>query len=264
MVLENKKDEWDSINVNDSSDSEVVKYVDAEESRHPSIKQKKQHQTPPPQQFGHRVSSSHIANAALTLVSSENGSPIPTCSPLQLSEIQMMTSQKFGVSEDVLSENSGREIARLIVKDIIGKFRITNSNHNTPPLVLLLAGNNISGATALVAGRQLFNHGVRAITYLLHDDNSEDELLPCVSTQIKIFEAVGGKTVKSFAQLETLLSKLDSPLEFILDGLQGFDSSLNDLLDPEFTEAANLVNWLYCFHWIAIEFHYEYLQIWIF
>ncbi|GME78450.1 unnamed protein product [Ambrosiozyma monospora] len=33
MVLENKKDEWDSINVNDSSDSEVVKYVDAEESQ---------------------------------------------------------------------------------------------------------------------------------------------------------------------------------------------------------------------------------------
>ncbi|ODV84460.1 hypothetical protein CANARDRAFT_200868 [[Candida] arabinofermentans NRRL YB-2248] len=232
MVIQKKTDDWDNIDSKVASKSTAATPVSIEErsfSDNSATVLQRRNTIP-------------VINNAVQLL--DAGQPVATCSPLQLVEIENITTDKFAISQQILIENAGRGLAELIVKEIIGDFRVSNLNHNAPPLILLLAGNNRSGARVLAAGRHLFNHGIRVVTYLLHDfENSEDELLPAVSENLNILNKVGGKTVTVLSDLEELLSKINSPLEFILDGLQGFDSNLNDLIEPEVSNAKEIVTW---------------------
>lgn len=176
--------------------------------------------------------------------SAYDDSPIPTCSTLQLSDILNICKNKFDLTEQILLENAGRSISELIINNIIGSFRIGFKNHNESPIVLLLVGNNRSGSIALNTGRHLFNRGLKTITYLLYDkEQSEEELLPQVDVELKRFSNIGGKIVNSLVQLEKLLKTIDSPLEFIIDGLQGYDNDINDLLESEFSQVLQLIEW---------------------
>lgn len=171
-------------------------------------------------------------------------SPIPTCSTLQLSNVLSACKEKFGLTDQILNENAGRSISQLIITNIIGSFRIGFKNHNEPPTVLLLVGNNRSGSIAVNTGRHLFNRGLKTIVFLLYDKNQSDEdLLTEVDDELKRYSDIGGKIVNSPAQLEKILKTAESPLEFVLDGLQGFDSDINDLLDAELEQVTQLIEW---------------------
>lgn len=193
--------------------------------------------------FGRRTSLT--PHSAQFFSSSYDETPIPTCSTLQLSEIFNICKTKFGISEEIINENSGRSITDLIINNVIGSFRIGFKNHNEPPLVLILAGNNRAGAISLTAGRHLFNKGVKVISFLLYDaKTSPDELLPAVDEELKRFSDIGGKIVNSIEQLEKVIdSHPESPLEFILEGLGGFESDLNDLIGNELELAIELIEW---------------------
>lgn len=171
-------------------------------------------------------------------------SPVPTCSTLQLSDVFNTCISKFGVSKDILIENSGRSICELIINNIIGPFRISFKNHNEPPVLLLLVGNNRAGSVALASGRHLLNRGLKTVAFLLYDsENSTDELLDEVDTGLKVYSDFGGKIVTSIPQLKDLLKSMDTSIEFIVEGLHGFDSDLSDLLDTELHHVAQLINW---------------------
>lgn len=183
--------------------------------------------------------------SAQFISSAYDESPIPTCSTLQLSEIFTLSKSKFGLTEQIITENSGRSISDLLINNIIGSFRISFKNHNEPPLVLILAGNNRAGAIALTTGRHLFNKGVKVVSFLLYDVKiSQDDLLTEVDEELKRFSDIGGKIVNSVAQLDRVLAFCpESPLEFILEGLGGFESDLNDLMADELKMAIDLIEW---------------------
>lgn len=171
--------------------------------------------------------------------------PIPTCSTLQLSEIINLSKSKLGLTEQIIMENSGRSLSDLYINKIIGSFRISQKNHNEPPLMLILAGNNRAGAIALTAARHLFNRGVKVVSFVLYDAKlSEDELLREVDEELERFSDIGGKIVNSIDQLEKVLNiTTEPPLEFILEGLGGFESDLNDLIGYELELAVELIDW---------------------
>ncbi|QPG74335.1 hypothetical protein FOA43_001662 [Brettanomyces nanus] len=248
MVIKKHMDEWDNINGgnlkngkhnDDSTDTD--QFVDAEESKESSREASTlaQRHTSMPSR-----SITPIVDTQVRLVYSGTKETAKTCSPLQLSEIECLAHSKFHYGKMLLAENSARGIAELIISKVLGSFRVGSANHNTPPLILTLAGNNRAGCIALATGRQLLNHGVRVVTYLLHDfERSEEELTSEVKESSDMFESCGGKIVTSVAQLKKILSKLDSPLEFILDGLQGYDMDLNDFIEPEVSDSELIVNW---------------------
>lgn len=177
--------------------------------------------------------------------SSFDESPIPTCSTLQLSEIFTICSNKLGLKEEILIENASRSISDLVINSIIGAFRIGFKNHNEPPHVLAIVGNNRAGCIALNTARHLFNRGFKVLVYMMYDAaNSDDELSPLVDDALKVYSNMGGKIVNSIDMLNKVLSKSETaPLEFIIDGLQGFDNDINDLLDKEFETVVQLINW---------------------
>lgn len=167
--------------------------------------------------------------------------PVPTCSTLQLSEIFNICKTKFELTDDILIENAGRSICELIINNIIGPFRVGFKNHNDPPVVLLLVGNNRAGAIALSAGRYMINRGLRTIAFVLYD---EEEINENMDIELKRYSTIGGKLVKNLKQMKELLDNVDAPLEFVLDGLQGYDGDVQDMLETVQQTVRDLTQWL--------------------
>ncbi|KAG7883707.1 hypothetical protein KL938_002292 [Ogataea parapolymorpha] len=234
MVLDKKqKDEWDNI-ISTSAHRNPISGSQENESRTYSGNSEIVHQ---------RKSVTPVLGSSIKLFSKDR-EPIPTCSPIQLADVLQLSADNFGLTDRELTSDTGKSLAELIIKEITGDFRLSKMNHNPPPLMLILAGNNITGARALCAGRQLFNHGIRVLIYVLHDfEHSEDEILPLVKENLEILTNIGGKRINDTRELNSVLEKLDSPLELIIDGLQGYDTNLSDLLEPELDRSKQIVDW---------------------
>lgn len=169
---------------------------------------------------------------------------LPLASPIQLLEIERLSNETFKISPQLIAENASRSLGSIVIKILGGSSRISNKNHNLPPLVLILVGNNRSGSSALATGRQLTNHGVRVIAFTLTDFNSVDEFDDNVGQQLELFQLAGGKCTSSLSGLNKIISDIDSPIELVIDALQGYDTNLSDLWGSELDLAAQLINWV--------------------
>lgn len=180
----------------------------------------------------------------LQLACSQTKDILPLASPIQLLEIERSSHESFKISPQLIAENASRGITGLVIKILGGSSRISQKNHNLPPLVLLLVGNNRSGSRALAAGRQLTNHGVRVIAFTLTDFNAVDEFDENVRYQLDLFQLAGGKCTSSLSGLNKLVSDLDTPIELVVDALQGYDTNLSDLWGDELELAKQLIRWV--------------------
>lgn len=162
---------------------------------------------------------------------------INLASPIQLLEIERL-SESFGFNQSLLNETSGTNLSKLIIRQLGDSTRLSNpKNHNLPPLVLILVGSSRCGARALSTGRHLANHGIRVVAFIINQDNLQND--------ISLFEHSGGKLVYNQSnELFDLLNKLDSPVELIIDALQGYDDHLEDIFYNKENELHNLINWL--------------------
>lgn len=163
--------------------------------------------------------------------------PCPTVSPLQMLDVERIAEVELGLTDDMMTENAGRGIAQVAIQ-AFGK-RISASNHNALPVVLVFAGNNKSGARAIAAGRHLKNHHVRVMACVLGLER-EDELLENVRRQLNIFRNAGGR-VASWPEMQSNLKGIDSPPELIIDGLLGWHLGFEDLRTDHRATAFELV-----------------------
>lgn len=180
----------------------------------------------------------------LQLICSNSRDVLPLASPIQLLEIERLSYETFKISPQIIAENASRGITSLVTKILGGSSRLSNKNHNLPPLVLILAGNNRSGSRALAAGRQLTNHGVRVIAFTLTDFNAVDEFDENVKHQLALFKLSGGKCASTLSGLNKIVSDIDSPIELVIDALQGYDTNLSDLWGDELELATQLIHWV--------------------
>lgn len=172
-----------------------------------------------------------------TLRLAPSGRPCPTVSPLQMLSVEGIAEVELCLSDEMMTENAGRGIAQVAIQ-AFGK-RISASNHNAPPVVLVFAGNHKSGARAIAAGRHLKNHHVRVILCVLGLER-EDELLEHVRRQLNVFRNAGGEVSRS-EELVRDLNSLDSPPELIIDGLLGMYLNFEDLRTDQRATASELV-----------------------
>lgn len=168
-------------------------------------------------------------------------SALVAATPIQLLEIERFL-ETLGLSSELVNEVCATNLAKLIIKNVLGdSTRLSNKkNHNLPPLVLLLIGSTRCGSRALATGRHLSNHGIRVLAFVInHDDES-------LQLQIKIFENSGGKVIyqKTSTLFDVINNQLDSPVELIVDGLQGYDDHLDDVFYNNKPQLLNLISWL--------------------
>ena len=172
--------------------------------------------------------------------------PCPCLSPLQMLEIEQLAISELDLSEDMISENASRGIAETARKIISA-----NANHKggglaqtcrkASPLVVILAGNNKTGARAIGGGRQLRNHGTRAVVCVLGLHREED-LLDSVRRQLSIYRKSGGQ-VTNFDELWKTLKYINAPTELIIDALLGMHTSPDDLHKDDKAIFQELLAW---------------------
>lgn len=226
MVLEaNKSDNWDNI----GSASKRMLLADRTGTSSANI-----------------FKDAHLASTQnLKLVHADNLSTIPLASPVQLLEIERLSAESYGISLAVMAEVCATNLSLLIAKSILGgSTRLSNrKNHNLPPLVLLLIGSARCGSRAFATGRHLTNHGVRVLAFLINSDDQDKDLLQ----QWKLFENCGGKIITSNVHelLDIVNHQLETPVELIIDALQGYDDHLEDVFfqDEDQQELRSLMKW---------------------
>lgn len=182
------------------------------------------------------------ARGRLRFVHLERRQAVPLCSPVQLLEIERITAQQFGIDVATTTEVVAVNLALLVLTQILGAGRLGPQNHNLPPLVLLLVGSGRCGARALAVGRHLTNHGVRVLAFVVSADDEGDD--HGARLQRAQFERCGGKVVaQDFGQLlEVVRHGLDTPVELIVDALQGYDGHLEDIyFSPQHQRTVALV-----------------------
>lgn len=229
MVLQDvAKDNWDQIGK--SSESSRTNTPKADGAKNQSKAQRNQTES---------------KNRTYKLVNSEDASSVQSASPVQLLEIERLSADNFGITPAMMAEVCATNLSKLIIDRCLGgSVRLSNKkNHNLPPLVLLLIGSGRCGSRAFATGRHLSNHGVRVLAFVISSDESDTEL----HHQWRIFESVGGKVVTSDFDLliDIIRNQLNTPVELILDALQGYDDHLEDIFyEPQDRKTlSSLVGW---------------------
>lgn len=188
--------------------------------------------------FGHKDSN-------VKLIRSGTLSTVALASPVQLLEIERLSSEAYGITPNIMTEICATNLSQLIVDSILGgSSRLSNKlNHNLPPLVLLLIGSSRCSSRAFATGRHLSNHGVRVLAFVIQNEDLDSEL----QNQWKLFETLGGKVIMSNVHelLDIINNQLDTPVELIIDALQGYDDHLEDIFyrDEDQRNLASLVKW---------------------
>lgn len=149
---------------------------------------------------------------------------VPLATPVQLLEVERLAKNFGAGGDDVCATN----LFHMIVGKILGSaVRLGKLSHNLPPLVLLLVGDSRSGRRAMALGRHLANHGARVLAYVIEGFELEEDL----KQQCEWLQKSGGKLVhgKFLVLLDILTNQLETPVELIVDALQGFEAHLPDL-----------------------------------
>lgn len=180
-----------------------------------------------------------------SLLNLGTGNTIPVCSPIQLLDIERIAADSLGYSQALMAEVFSSNLSVFITQRILGgSSRLNPNNHNLPPLVVLLIGNERCSARAFSLGRQLSNHGVRVLAYMVNQNMTSDETF---NQQKLMFQQSGGKIVSEpvVQFVDILNNKLNTPVELIIDALQGYDDHLEDIFyDPvEQDQIKQLIGW---------------------
>jgi len=174
-----------------------------------------------------------------------SGDLCPCLSPLQMLELEQLAISELDLSEDMISENASRGIAetarKIISANVNHEAGSLDKTSRSVPLVIILAGNNKTGARAIAGGRQLRNHGTRVLVCVLGSEGEQD-LLDSVRRQLNIYRKFGGQ-VTSPNELWKTLKYINSPIELIVDALLGMHMSLDDLRKDDQAVFHELATW---------------------
>lgn len=177
---------------------------------------------------------------------------IETVTHLQMLNIENISHNELGFSEDLMAENAGRSIAEVALKAFEDPAIQLRNAAVEPPVtstIVILAGNNKSGARAIAAGRHLRNHGINVLVCVVGIER-ERELVDEVRRQTRLFRNFSG-VVCSKTQLFEKLSKNLKSLEasaqisvtLIVDALLGLSISFEELRKSDQATTYELMEW---------------------
>lgn len=187
-----------------------------------------------------RLPSSAQTKPSLRLVASDQ---ICHClTPLQILELEQLAISELGLSEEILTENAARAIAETAIRLAELAEETTDPGKPTKFLnLVVLAGNNKSGARAIGGARHLLNHGARVFTAVLGLER-EDDLLDSMRQQIAMFRKCGGQVTRP-DRLSKALKNGRVPVDLIVDALLGIHMSFDDMRTDDQATYFGLLNW---------------------
>ncbi|CAO2651996.1 Nn.00g002790.m01.CDS01 [Neocucurbitaria sp. VM-36] len=149
---------------------------------------------------------------------------------------------EFGLTEELIAENSGRGIAEVALTAINpGGRRLARDNPNAVPVIVVLAGNHRGGARAVAAARHLQQRGPKVMVALLGFERNADWDKD-VRRQVDLFCKLGG-SVRAWKDTEEALKRLQAPPELIIDALLGRHKEFEALGDEDRRTVLGIVGW---------------------
>lgn len=173
-----------------------------------------------------------VPGASLRLTTTNRS--CPTVSPLQTLEVEQIAVAELGLTEDMITENAGRDIAEAAVGLL--------SNDAAAPTILVLTGNHRTGARAVSAARHLRNRGHRVTLCVLGLEH-ENELLESCRKQLDVFKKIGGRVFR-WEDLSAQLSSSDFTPDLVVDALFGIHISFEDLRTDDQAIAFEMIAWV--------------------
>ncbi|KAJ1964658.1 enhancer of mRNA decapping, partial [Dispira parvispora] len=166
------------------------------------------------------------------------GIPVPGVTYNQYRKLERIAMTEVGPSDEQIIENAGRSCAIMCIKILGGSRRIKPNNHNAPPVVLFMCGNNRLGAIGLCAARHLVNHGCEVLATVAGKNR---DFVKHVYNQLPL-------TGKSGVRLLPANSELPdhhvTPVDVIVDGLLGAYQTFKGLtVESERVLVSKLVGW---------------------
>jgi enhancer of mRNA-decapping protein 3 len=195
---------------------------------------------------------------------------VETVSALQMLNLENIAHNELGLTDEMMTENAGRgiaEVAIVALNDPAVKVRIAGKADAPPASVpthtiVILAGNNKSGARAIAAGRHLRNKGITVLVCVVGMDRGVDGgLLEEMRQQVRIFKNLGGRIFNKSELFEHLrkasiptltidaprstLGPLanPAPVTLIIDALLGLAVSFEELRTSDQASAYELIEW---------------------
>ncbi|KAH8722709.1 YjeF-related protein N-terminus-domain-containing protein [Phaeosphaeriaceae sp. PMI808] len=148
----------------------------------------------------------------------------------------------YGLTEDMVAENSGRGIAEVALTAINpGGRRLARENPNARPVIVVLAGNHRGGARAVAAARHLQARGPKVMIALLGFERAADWDKD-VRRQVDLFRKFGG-SVRAWQDTEDALKRRHAPPELIIDALLGRHKEFEALGEQDRRTVLSIVGW---------------------
>ncbi|OJK01636.1 hypothetical protein ASPACDRAFT_77346 [Aspergillus aculeatus ATCC 16872] len=177
------------------------------------------------------ISGPGVSGASLRLTTTNRS--CPTVSPLQTLEVEQIAVAELGLTEDMITENTGRGIAEAAVGLL--------TSDAAAPTMLILTGNHRTGARAISAARHLRNRGHRVTVCMLGIEH-ENELLENCRKQLDVFKKIGGR-VHRWEDLSARLTTSEFAPDLVVDALFGIHIAFEDLRTDDQAVAFEMISW---------------------
>lgn len=191
---------------------------------------------------------------------------IEILSPLQMLNLENIAQNDLGLTEDMMTENAARGIAEValhVLTDPAIKVRLAAADGdapNSPPTVVVLAGNNKSGYRSIAAGRHLRCKGISVIVCVVGLEKGERDLSVDMTKQLRLFKNFGGKVCTKSELFEFVrkasipVISMDAPrsvlphtppmaVTLIIDALLGHVTPFEDLRASDQATVYELIEW---------------------
>jgi enhancer of mRNA-decapping protein 3 len=172
--------------------------------------------------------------------------------PDRLRQAEADAISNIGISADAITENAARGIAESVLTSTLKpgvsrrNSKISNNlpNSNSKPVVVILAGNHVTGARAIASARHLYSRGFKVLIAVL-DFSNPSVWHPQLAKHIHSLQALGRKAarIEGWRSTSGQIKKLEGPpviiVDALLDGQRHADIRDEDLR----TEARDMIDW---------------------
>ncbi|TGJ88381.1 hypothetical protein E0Z10_g275 [Xylaria hypoxylon] len=171
---------------------------------------------------------------------------------LQMLVVENVASSELGMTEDLIAENAGRgicEVAMRALDDPAVRLRAAAASPPAINTIVVVAGNNKSGARAIAAARHLRNRNINTLVCVVGVER-ERELLDEIRRQIRLFRNFGGNIYTKSGLFEQLAQSTNSlnastqvSVSLIIDALLGLTISFEELRKSDQATTYELMQW---------------------
>lgn len=172
--------------------------------------------------------------------------------PDRLRQAEADAISNIGISADAITENAARGIAESVLTSTLkpgasrrnSKIASNLPNSNSKPVVVILAGNHVTGARAIASARHLYSRGFKVLISVL-DFSNPSVWHPQLAKHIHSLQMLGRKAarIESWRSTSGQIKKLEGPPVIIVDAL--LDGQRHaDICDEDLrTEAREMIDW---------------------